>query len=97
MSLFIYLSFQDLFDILCQKQSSFLQILKNNEEYEYDLDWDKMELTTKVPVEHILSDFVVYMNKEYFNDALVTLDNAKKKRIQATTVTDNNAGIDPFK
>ncbi len=56
-----------------------------------------MELTTKVPVEHVLSDFVVYMNKEYFNDALVTLDNAKKKRIQATTVTDNNAGIDPFK
>lgn len=79
--------------------SAFLdfKIFNNNEEYEYDLDWDKMELTTKVPVEHVLSDFVVYMNKEYFNDALVTLDNAKKKRIQATTVTNNNAGIDPFK
>ena len=53
-------------------------------------------MTTRRPVEHILSNFVVYLNKEFFNDSITTMDNAMKKRIQDTKVTDNNSGIDPY-
>lgn len=78
--------------------SAFLdfKVFNNNEEYLYDIDWDTLSLTTREPVEHILSSFIVYLNKEFFNDSLVTLDNAYKKRIKDTKVTNNNSNIDPF-
>ena len=72
------------------------KIFNHGEEYLYDIDWTNMSLTTRRPVEHTLSNFVVYVNKEFFNDSITTMDNAMKQRIKATTVTNNNSGIDPF-
>lgn len=72
------------------------KVFNRNEEYLCDIDWENMTLTTKRPVEHILSDFVVYLNKEFFNDSITTMDNAKKKRIKDTKVTKNNSNIDPY-
>jgi hypothetical protein len=72
------------------------KVFNRNEEYLCDVDWENMTLTTRRPVEHILSDFVVYLNKEFFNDSITTMDNAKKKRIKDTKVTKNNSNIDPY-
>ena len=58
------------------------KIFNHGEEYLYDIDWTNMSLTTRRPVEHTLSNFVVYVNKEFFNDSITTMDNAMKQRIK---------------
>lgn len=79
--------------------SAFLdfKVFNNNKEYQYDIDWDTLTLTTKEKVKHILSDFVVYADKGFINDTLMLLDKGYHKRIKETTITDNNSNISPFK
>ena len=49
-----------------------------------------MKITSTELAEHFKSEIVVYANKEYINDTIVTLDTAEKKRIKDTKVTNNN-------
>jgi len=79
--------------------SAFLdvKIFNNNLEMDGDIDWCKLCMTTHKKPDHELSNIVVYLNREFFNDALMTIDNGIKSRITDNQVTDNNAFIDPDK
>ena len=74
-----------------------VKIFNTNLEMDADMDWCTLTLKTHKSPEHELSNIVVYLNREFFNDALMTIDNGIKSRITDNQVTDNNAFIDPDK
>ena len=66
------------------------KLFSNNKEVPLSVDWETMKITSTELAEHFKSEIVVYANKEYINDTIVTLDTAEKKRIKDTKVTNNN-------
>ena len=66
------------------------KLFSNNKEVPLSVDWETMKITSTELAEHFKSEIVVYANKEYINDTIVTLDAAEKKRIKDTKVTNNN-------
>ena len=72
--------------------STFLdfKIFNANKEWKYDIDWDKMTLTTKTPLDYQLSEIVIYMDKAYVNNQIITMSNDSDYRVTYNHTAGNN-------
>lgn len=66
------------------------KIFNNNIQYDCNIDWDTLIVSTTKPVEHELSELVIYLNKELANTQTLTMENTDY-RVKYTTSVPNNS------